>query len=64
MIRIDTDVHPSANYVQQKGLNFKKYLAYGNRDKVAQDLKLGDMVESHSLIETLCYSIVNQVYTN
>lgn len=47
MIRNGTDVHPGANYVQQKGGNFKKYLAYGNRDKVAQDLKLGDIVERH-----------------
>ena len=47
MIRNGTEVHPGANYVQQKGGNFKKYLAYGNRDKVAQDLKLGDIVERH-----------------
>jgi DNA-directed RNA polymerase III subunit RPC1 len=47
MIRNGTEVHPGANYVQQKGGSFKKYLAYGNRDKVAQDLKLGDIVERH-----------------
>lgn len=47
MIRNGTDVHPGANYVQQKGASFKKYLAYGNRDKVAQDLKMGDIVERH-----------------
>jgi DNA-directed RNA polymerase III subunit RPC1 len=40
LIRNGTDVHPGANYVQQKGSAFKKYLAYGNRDKVAQDLKV------------------------
>jgi DNA-directed RNA polymerase III subunit RPC1 len=40
LIRNGTEVHPGANYVQQKGSAFKKYLAYGNRDKVAQDLKV------------------------
>jgi DNA-directed RNA polymerase III subunit RPC1 len=46
-IRNGTDKHPGANYVQQKGTAFKKYLAYGNRDKVAHDLKCGDIVERH-----------------
>jgi DNA-directed RNA polymerase III subunit RPC1 len=40
LIRYGTDVHQGANYVQQKSNAFKKYLAYGNRDKVAQDLKV------------------------
>lgn len=47
MIRNGIDTHPGANYVQQLGINGKKYLAYGNREKVAQDLKLGDTVERH-----------------
>lgn len=47
LIKNGTEVHPGANYVQQKGTAFKKYLAYGNRDKVAQDLKCGDIVERH-----------------
>uniref|UniRef100_A0A182WAV4 DNA-directed RNA polymerase subunit n=1 Tax=Anopheles minimus TaxID=112268 RepID=A0A182WAV4_9DIPT len=47
LIRNGTEKHPGANYVQQKGSAFKKYLAYGNRDKVAQDLKCGDIVERH-----------------
>lgn len=46
LIRNGTEKHPGANYVQQKGKE-KKYLAYGNRDKVAQDLKCGDIVERH-----------------
>lgn len=46
LVRNGTDKHPGANYVQQKGKE-KKYLAYGNRDKVAQDLKCGDIVERH-----------------
>lgn len=47
LVRNGTEKHPGANYVQQKGSAFKKYLAYGNRDKVAQDLKCGDIVERH-----------------
>ncbi|KAJ2944679.1 hypothetical protein O0L34_g4036 [Tuta absoluta] len=41
------DVHPGANYVQQRGLRHKKYLKYGNREKCAQELKCGDIVERH-----------------
>ncbi|KAL4713066.1 hypothetical protein ACJJTC_001120, partial [Scirpophaga incertulas] len=41
------DAHPGANYVQQRGAPHKKYLKYGNRDKVAQELKCGDIVERH-----------------
>ncbi|XP_037876399.1 DNA-directed RNA polymerase III subunit RPC1 isoform X1 [Bombyx mori] len=41
------DVHPGANYVQQRGLKTKKYLKYGNREKIAQELKCGDVVERH-----------------
>lgn len=41
------DVHPGANYVQQRGLQHKKYLKYGNREKIAQELKCGDIVERH-----------------
>lgn len=49
LVRNGIDKHPGANYVQQKGSHFKKYLAYGNRDKVAQDLKCGDIVERHMI---------------
>ncbi|CAG9841200.1 unnamed protein product [Diabrotica balteata] len=41
------DKWPGANYVQQKGSQFKRFLKYGNREKLAQELKLGDMVERH-----------------
>lgn len=34
------DVWPGANYVQQKGSPFKKFLKYGNREKLAQELKV------------------------
>lgn len=47
MIRNGTDVHPGANYVLQKGAVNRRYLAYGNRDKLAQELKYGDIVERH-----------------
>lgn len=49
LVRNGTERHPGANYVQQKGSAFKKYLAYGNRDKVAQELKCGDIVERHMI---------------
>ncbi|CAG9763359.1 unnamed protein product [Ceutorhynchus assimilis] len=41
------DKWPGANYVQQKGSAFKKFLRYGNREKLAQELRLGDLVERH-----------------
>ncbi|GAB0091474.1 DNA-directed RNA polymerase [Sergentomyia squamirostris] len=47
LVQNGTDKHPGANYVQQKGSAFKKYLAYGNRDKIAHDLRCGDIVERH-----------------
>lgn len=48
LVRNGIDKHPGANYVQQKG-SVKKYLAYGNRDKIAQELKCGDIVERHMI---------------
>lgn len=53
MVRNGPYKHPGANYVQQKGVKFKKYLAYGNRDKIAQDLKCGDIVERHLIDEDI-----------
>ncbi|KAI8114773.1 DNA-directed RNA polymerase III subunit RPC1 [Lucilia cuprina] len=47
LVKNGPNIHPGANYVQQRGSTFKKYLAYGNRDKVAHDLKCGDIVERH-----------------
>lgn len=41
------DVHPGANFVEQKGSKLKTFLRYGNRMKVAQELKEGDIVERH-----------------
>lgn len=34
------DIWPGANYVQQKGSLFKKFLRYGNREKLSQELKV------------------------
>ncbi|CDS14109.1 Putative DNA-directed RNA polymerase [Lichtheimia ramosa] len=41
------DVHPGANYVQSQHGGFKKYLRFGNRERIASDLKIGDIVERH-----------------
>lgn len=46
LIRNGSTKHPGANYVRPKGKEVR-CLAYGNRDKVAQDLKPGDTVERH-----------------
>jgi DNA-directed RNA polymerase III subunit RPC1 len=44
------DVHPGANFVECTGIKMKKFLKYGNRQKIAQDLRLGDIVERHMVI--------------
>lgn len=44
-VRNGPDVHPGANYVS-KGEN-KKFLKFGNRDAVADQLGIGDVVERH-----------------
>ncbi|KAJ3291090.1 hypothetical protein HK104_006337 [Borealophlyctis nickersoniae] len=41
-----TDVHPGATYIS-KGPNDKRFLRYGKREKIAQELKCGDVVERH-----------------
>ncbi|KAI8635919.1 hypothetical protein BD408DRAFT_426964 [Parasitella parasitica] len=39
-------VHPGANFVQ--GANgFKRFLKFGNRQEIAADLQIGDLVERH-----------------
>lgn len=40
------NVHPGANFVEQSG-STKKFLRYGNRAKIAQELRPGDVVERH-----------------
>jgi hypothetical protein len=46
-IRNGCDIHPGANYVTAAKVGFKKYLKFGNRDGVADNLKIGDIVERH-----------------
>eukprot|EP01105_Mastigella_eilhardi_P025761 TRINITY_DN7112_c0_g1_i1.p1 TRINITY_DN7112_c0_g1~~TRINITY_DN7112_c0_g1_i1.p1 ORF type:complete len:1449 (-),score=402.34 TRINITY_DN7112_c0_g1_i1:65-4234(-) len=41
------DVHPGANYVVYPETGFKRFLKFGNREKVASELKVGDVVERH-----------------
>lgn len=45
-VRNGTNIHPGANYVEFAD-GFKKYLRFGNRDKIADELKIGDLVERH-----------------
>ncbi|XP_045213702.1 DNA-directed RNA polymerase III subunit RPC1-like isoform X1 [Mercenaria mercenaria] len=43
------DVHPGANFIQQRHTNIKRFLRYGNREKIARELKPGDTVERHMM---------------
>lgn len=47
LVQNGPDVHPGANYVQQSKTKFRKFLRYGDRRKIAQDLQTGDIVERH-----------------
>lgn len=47
LVRNGCDVHPGANFLEQRGTGFKRYLRYGNREQLAQNLRLGDVVERH-----------------
>lgn len=47
LVQNGPEVHPGANFIQQGKTKFKKYLRYGNRNKIAQDLQYGDIVERH-----------------
>lgn len=40
LVRNGPDIHPGANFIQQGKTQFKKYLRYGNRQKIAQDLQV------------------------
>lgn len=39
-------VHPGANFVQGSN-GFKRFLKFGNRQEIAADLQIGDLVERH-----------------
>lgn len=46
-VRNGCDVHPGANYVTAGSSGFKKYLKFGNREGIAEGLRMGDVVERH-----------------
>ena len=45
------DVHPGANHVQTtfKGAEVRKFLKYGDRERIAASLRVGDTVERHMM---------------
>lgn len=47
------DVHPGANFLQERDSSIKRFLKYGNREKIARDLKQGDIIERHMLDEDI-----------
>ncbi|KAM0788234.1 hypothetical protein ACM66B_001388 [Microbotryomycetes sp. NB124-2] len=47
-VRNGCDVHPGANFILQQGQrNFKSFLKYGDRNALADNLRVGDVVERH-----------------
>lgn len=40
LVRNGPDVHPGANFVQHKKTQYRKFLRYGDRNKIAQDLQV------------------------
>ncbi|MGH0190551.1 UNVERIFIED_CONTAM: hypothetical protein FKN15_047710 [Acipenser sinensis] len=49
LVRSGPEVHPGANFIEQRHTNMKRFLKYGNREKMAQELKFGDTVERHMI---------------
>lgn len=47
LVQNGPDVHPGANFVVEGKTQFRKFLRYGNRQKIAQDLQYGDIIERH-----------------
>ncbi|XP_033840470.1 DNA-directed RNA polymerase III subunit RPC1 isoform X2 [Periophthalmus magnuspinnatus] len=47
LVRNGPDVHPGANFIQNRSTQMKRFLKYGNREKIAQELRFGDVVERH-----------------
>ncbi|CAH2321712.1 DNA-directed RNA polymerase III subunit RPC1 isoform X1 [Pelobates cultripes] len=47
LVQSGPDVHPGANFIQQRHTQMKRFLKYGNREKIAQELRFGDVVERH-----------------
>ena len=48
------DNHPGANFIQQRHNSMKKFLKYGNREKTANELRYGDIVERHLMDGDVC----------
>lgn len=46
-VRNGCEIHPGANYVTAGSSGFKKFLKFGNRNAVADSLRVGDTVERH-----------------
>jgi len=47
-VRNGPDIHPGANLIRMSGKgSFAKSLAFGNRDRAAETLQIGDVVERH-----------------
>mmetsp|Transcript_17922 Transcript_17922/g.35690 ORF Transcript_17922/g.35690 Transcript_17922/m.35690 type:complete len:1416 (-) Transcript_17922:69-4316(-) len=47
-VRNGPEIHPGANLIRPSGENsFVKSLAYGDRERAAQQLRIGDIVERH-----------------
>jgi DNA-directed RNA polymerase III subunit RPC1 len=40
LVRNGSDIHPGANYLQEKGSELRKFLKYGNRESLARNLKV------------------------
>uniref|UniRef100_A0A3Q2QKV0 DNA-directed RNA polymerase subunit n=1 Tax=Fundulus heteroclitus TaxID=8078 RepID=A0A3Q2QKV0_FUNHE len=49
LVRNGPDVHPGANFIQNHNTQMKRFLKYGNREKIAQELRFGDVVERHMI---------------
>jgi len=47
-VRNGPDVHPGANFIESKDKSFRKFLKYGDRKRIAAELKYGDIVERHA----------------
>lgn len=47
LVKNGPDDHPGANFIESRDGSFRKYLRYGDRKKMAYELKYGDIVERH-----------------
>ncbi|OXU26333.1 hypothetical protein TSAR_003123 [Trichomalopsis sarcophagae] len=47
LVKNGPDVHPGANFIEIGKNKERRFLRYGNRQKMAQDLQYGDIVERH-----------------